>query len=501
MSSMATATSTLLLSLKMGDTSPFLLSYENMLKYLKLKTPAATEQELANIQFRNYSTKTVAEMGALINADADVDILIGVGPNIQTGGGVEYFDRFQTPMGTEPKTRYVVAPTVASDLGKETFAWLKDTDAGKAAFVRALTDAEIEASFVPETIDLAVTVHGDTDITTTLDDKDDVIQMPEITVADGKQFKGFATTENAEEAQLNVAKNATLKYDDVKDLVAENAHTLDLYPVIKDAPVVVEDLVVYVQTGSKLSEAEAKLLEARFKETLTDQNVRFETNSGDAAGFTTFIEGKGDADVIVGGNNPLKNYTLKDAEHYPLANAGEKHFADGSRKVVIPATVATGHLSLAQSLYNFVIANAPEFEIHAVYWPKSDNSWVTAAEEETMTAGMTTQLNTYLGIGEGETLLAKYNVKFTVIEVNVSGNKVADLGEATRALREGKGTDLIIGCANNVNSESTPTAGMTIVAKKQVATTFMAANRYVALVHENPLAREIFDHYFVEATA
>ena len=77
-------------------------------------------------------------------------------------------------------------------MGVTTFEWLKETDAGKKAFVAELTDAEIEASLAPEEINLSVTVHGDTDITTVLDDKDDVVEMPTITVAEGKLFKGFA---------------------------------------------------------------------------------------------------------------------------------------------------------------------------------------------------------------------------------------------------------------------------------------------------------------------
>ena len=115
-------------------------------------------------------------------------------------------------------------------------------------------------------------------------------------------------------------------------------------------------------------------------------------------------------------------------------------------------------------------------------------------ERAAVLAGMTTQLNTYLGITGEDTLLSKYNVKFTDADVNVTGNKVADLGSATRALREGKGTDLIIGCGGNVDSATG--AGMTIVEKKDIPTTMVAAGRKVALVNENPLAREIYDNYF-----
>lgn len=465
------------------------LFYGNMIKYLKLKTPAATDAEIANIQFRNYSTKTVAEMGTLINADGDVDIMIGVGPNIKTGGNVDYFDRFQTKMGTEPKERYVVAPTVASDLGKETFAWLKDTDAGKDAFLKELTDAEILASFAPVVIDLTVTVHGDTDAVTKLEDKETAIAMPTITVPEGKQFKGFATTQNAEEADLEVGKDASLKYDDLKDLVAEGAKTLDLYPVFKDAPVVAEDLVVYIQLNSGLKEAEAKLLEARYKKAQPEKNMKFEFVAGNAAAFTKAINEASNVDVAIGGGNPVNSHPAH--ESGPADTAGAKHFASGDRRVCIESTVASGHLALAQDFYSFVKAEAEEFEFHYTYWHKN-NTWVTEAERTAIDSGISTHLNTYFAIAEDKTLLDTYNVKVTTYVA--TGTTVAPLGEETRALREGKGTDLIIGCGNNVDSASG--AGMSIVEKKDIPTSIVADGRKVALVHENLLAREIYDNYF-----
>ena len=482
------------------------LFYGNLIKYLR--ATGATDANIEAISFRNYSTAKVKEMGEKINADADVDLMIGVGNNINstnaTGGNVSLYggtndSKFETPMGEGPTNRYVALIGTASDLGVTTYAWLKGTDAGRASFVRELTDAEIEASLAPEEINLAVTVHGDTNVTTTLTDKDTAIAMPEITVAEGKLFKGFATTQNAEEAQLEVAKNATLKYDDVKDLVAEGANTLDLYPVIKDAPVVLDDLVVYIQVnGSYLTMPEAKLLEARFNSTLTNnEKVKFNIIDGDK---TAFAEGIGDdADIILGGNDPVKNYTAH--ADGPKADCAAKHFVSTNRKVIISNNVPAGHLALAKQFYNFVTTEAVEFAVHAVYWPGTDNAWVTAEEEATMTAAMENNLKTYLGVTGEETLVSKYNVTFTTQEVTTDTangkNKVADLGEATRALRDGKGTDLIIGCANNVDATSGTSAGMTTVGKKQVQTSFMAAGRYVALIHENPLARQIFDNYFV----
>ena len=468
------------------------LFYQNVIDYLK--AAGATDENIANIQFRNYSTATVAEMGEKINADADVDIMIGVGNNINSTAGVSLYDgsndyKFQTPMG-DGTARYVACTSYASELGVSTYTWLKNTDAGIASFVRELTAEEIAQSLVPVDLDFTVIVHGDTNVTTVLHTKDDKVTMPEITVPDDKNFKGFALTDGGEVA-LEVTKDATLKYDDLKDLVAEGVKTIDLYPVLEAKPVVAEDLVVYVQiNGNNLKLPEAKLLEARFNSTLTTEKVKFNFVEGDAATFSGAIGN--DSDVVIGGNNPVNN--LGKHADGPTANAGAKHFASTNRKVIISDKVSAGHLELAKKLYNFVIADAIEFEVHATFWPKSDNSWVTVEERAAVLAGMTTQLNTYLGITGEDTLLSKYNVKFTDVDVNVTGNKVADLGSATRALREGKGTDLIIGCGGNVDSATG--AGMTIVEKKDIPTTIVANNRKVALVNENPLAREIYDNYF-----
>ena len=473
------------------------LFYQNLINYLKAS--GATDANIANIQFRNYATATVAEMGAKINADADVDLMIGVGKNINTDGGVKLYNesndyKFQTPMG-DGTARYVACLSTATELGVSTYAWLKNTDAGVASFVRELTEAEIKESLKPVDLDFTVKVHGDEVKETVLHTKDDVVEMPAITIPNGKNFKGFALSADGE-VVLAKAKDATLKYDDLKDLVAEGAKSIDLYPVFEDKPVVLDDLVVYIQTGSRLSVAEAALIEARFKDTLTDKQVRFETNSGDSTNFTTFINGKGDADVIIGGNDPLKNYPLKDATNYPLVNAGAKHFANTSRKVIIPATVADTHYDLAKALYDLVKADATEFEFHYTFWSNS-NKWTTEAERATMTAGIEANVKSYLNIGETETLAEKYNVKISTYLA--AKTKVADLGTETKALRDGKGTDMVIGCGGNIDAEQSPTAGMTIVEKKALGAPFVAAdNRYVALVHENPIARNVYETYFVE---
>ncbi len=469
------------------------LFYGNLINYLK-KT-GSTDENIAAISFRNYSTATVAEMGAKINADGDVDIMIGVGANIFTTAGVEpYVDtatsKFSTKMGEANKDRYVALIKDARSLAVDVYAWLQ-TDAGKASFVRELTDKEIEDSLAPVTINLTVNVHGDTLATTLLDDKTKTVTMPAITVPDGKIFKGFATSEGGEVA-LNVAIDATLKYDDLKGLVTDGATTLDLYPVFEDAPIVTDDLVVYVQTGSNLPEAEAKLLEDRFNTTLTDEKVSFSFIEGDAATFTAAVQADSTIDVVIGGNNPLKNYTMH--TEGALANAGGKHFANTSRKVGILNSVSKDHLALAKTFYAFVTNDAVAYSLHSTFWTKAYD-WVTEAEVASIKTGIETSVRNYLGLEEMDTLDGKYNVTLDYYEA--ANTKVEDLGAETNALRDGKGTDLLIGCGANVTSKGK----VEVVEKKDIDVSIVKASRMVALVHETSLAREVYDHYFTVSVA
>lgn len=473
-----------------GMTKPTVrLFYANLIKYLKLV--GATDEQIANIQFRNYSTATVEEMGNKVVGDGDVDLLVGVGLNVFSGSAIEPFNttddsKFKTVMGALSKERYVALVKAAKEPAQAAFAWLQ-TDTGKASFLRELTDTEIQESLTPDpvVIDLTVRVHGDTVATTVLDDENDVITIPEITDPAGKTFLGFATTDGATVVELNVEKDATLKYKNVKSLVAENATELDLYPVFA-----VVDLMVYVQTGSSLSEAEARLLEARFKNTLTNKLVKFKTIEGNADTFTGKLGT--DADIAIGGNNPLKNYQLYDSDDYPLSGTGSKHFKDTGRKVVLLKTVSAEHLDLAISLYNFIKADAPVYDLYSAVWTKGGD-WVTATDKAAYEAGIKAKLETYMGVA-ADALSSTYNVTITYQDVTTEGNKVADLGAATRALRDGFGPDFIIGCGGNVDS----TGGMTIAAKKNVSLSQLSKDRYVAIVRDNGLTRAVYDYFIAK---
>ena len=555
------------------------LFYANLINYLK--AAGATDADIANIQFRDYSSAKVADMGAAINADGDVDIMIGVGNNINSQAGCSLYQgdaayKFETPMGDGTK-RYVACLSSASELGASVYDWIKSTEAGLASLLRELTEEEIEASIAANAVNLTVTVHGDTNEVTKLEDKKTAITLPAITAPTGKHFVGFALSANGEvvleksenityedlkalvtegattldlypvfendldvtvtvhgktdevsklaldedaitlpefeipegyhlagfaltqDGEVAIEKTTGLTLEDVKELLTEGANTLDLYPVYEANPVMEYDLSVYVQIqGTNLFDYEVALLEARFNDTRTDgKKIKVEgIKVSDAQGFIDALEDVEDADVIVGGNNPVDKEAFTRHADGPTANAGAKHFRSTNRKVAILNDAEThGHLDLAKEFYAFVKADAQEFEFHYSFWSNA-NKWTTEAERATMTTAIEGRVKTYLGIKEEETLADIYNVKITTYVA--TGTKVADLGTETRALRDGKGTDLVIGCGGNIDATEGTTAGMTIVEKKALGAPFVAASaRYVALVHENPLARDVYENYFV----
>ncbi len=467
--------------------------YTNINLYLKVK--GLTDAEIKNVQVRNYSTATVAEMGALVNADGDVDIMIGVGNNINSSAGVSLYEgsndnKFATNMGSTPTSRYVALTSVATALGVNVYDWLY-TEVGRTAFTTMLKESDIVVA-------PARTKEANANVNVYLDEtnfevlhfasKDDELTLPTLEFGLGVEFKGFATAIDGP-VVLNKANGGKLTYSDIKDLLDADGN-LSLYPVFEAILPATEDLVVYVQLNSGLTLAEAKLLEARFNATLTEEKfVKFVTVEADAAGFTEEYNAASCIDVVIGGNNPLKNF----APHAdgPLANAGAKHFANTSRKVLINANCQ--HLDLAKDLYAFLLADAPEYELHVTFWI-NENKWITADELSAVKDSIPLCLANNFQLAEGLTLEETYNIKVTTYDA--TNTKVAQLGEETKAVRDGKGTDLIIGCGANVTS----TGGFTDALVSDIPTSIIAADRKMALVTNNYLAEVLYASLFVEDT-
>lgn len=297
--------------------------YMNVISYLK--KAGATDEEIAKIQVRNYSTNLVEEMGALINADGDVDLIIGVGNNINSTAGVELLDgnagKFATEMGSPLTSRHVALPVNANKVGINLFDFLR-TDYGKKAFTEILDANEI--TVVPERsdeINLTVTVHGDTDTVTTLLDAETTIDFGTITVPENSLFMGFATEENSAEVKLNVALDAAITYSKVKTLINVGDTTLDLYPVFKEMDDVERTNYVVIAwynktTTSGLDSTIVKQVEDGLKAYLKTQNVSdddistvlFKDYDGTVAETTVEIMEDGNVDIMLGWGS-LSNIT------------------------------------------------------------------------------------------------------------------------------------------------------------------------------------------------
>ena len=295
------------------------LFYMNVITYLK--KAGATDDEISKIQFRNYSTKTVADMGALINADQDVDLLIGVGNNINSSAGVSLLDdnagKFAAEMGSPLTSRYVALPVNANKVGINLFDYLK-TDDGKRAFTDILSADDI--TVVPERsdeINLTVTVHGDTDTVTTLLDGETTINFGTITVPENNIFMGFATNEDSTEVKLNVALTQSVTYKDVKTIINVGDTALDLYPVFKEMGQVERTSYAVIAWYSKestsglnaeiIAQVEAGLKAYLKTQSVSDEDIAtivFKGYDGNVGPTTEAILEDGDVDIMLGwGNN------------------------------------------------------------------------------------------------------------------------------------------------------------------------------------------------------
>lgn len=112
-----------------GLTSAIMENLETaMVSYLEKE--GVSQDELDTITIRPYSG-SVADMGTSINADGDVDILVGVGNNINSTGGVSIIEKLGGfTMGGKDK-RYIARLTDKEGAVK-VYNWLQ-TDEAKAA--------------------------------------------------------------------------------------------------------------------------------------------------------------------------------------------------------------------------------------------------------------------------------------------------------------------------------------------------------------------------------
>ena len=480
--------------------------YANLNLYLKAY--GASEEQIKNVQFRNYSSDTVAVMGENINKDGDVDLVIGVGNNINSTAGVELFEgndgKSTALMGSQAKSRYFALPNheTMNNVAISVFDWLK-TEVGQTAFTSQLSASDIVvAPGRTDEVNVTVNVHGlveDVVSKTVLTNKNDAISVPEITVPEGSKFLGYATTAGATVAEISAAVGVALAYADIEALL-NGASEISLYPVVIEEVVNTEyDLVVYIHvtSTSKISEAEASLLAIRFEESLAEpKKINYVwVTEGKAADFQARIEADIAAgetiDVVIGGNATTKLLTAIDEVHVNVS-CGAGHFADESRKVIVLSAAATAHVDLAKQFYNFMVAEAPVYTMHVAYWAREN--WITADEIAAVSAGIEGYLNVLFNAED-----AKTTYKLAVSYYNTVGTKVAELSAETRAFNDGKGVGLIVATGGNATDPAN--LGDVIVEQKDCPTSLVAAGRKVSLCTDNYIYRAIYTTYFAEVVA
>lgn len=486
------------------------LFYSNLLLYLEAY--GATDEQIKGVQFRDYSTEVVAEMGEKINTDGDVDLVIGVGNNINSSAGVSLFEgndgKTTANMGSEGKSRYVALPSheEMNTLAISIFDWIK-TDVGQTAFTKVLEEKDI--TVVPartNNVDLTTTIHGlsGDPVVTTLTTKDDVIQVPEITVEDGYKFLGYALTSDATEADIAIGAGQTLTYKQVEELL-NGATTLTLYPVIIQEIVDENyDLVVYIHatSSSNISVSEVELYKARFEATLTEKkNINYVVvTEGAADDFAAVVNadiaaGKA-VDVVIGGNKSFANLVALDETH-AITNCDPSHFNSSNRKVIVSNSCASTHEELAKQLYAFSTTEAPEYAVSVAYWANLGKStpWVSEAEIDAINAGIQTHINALFEVvvEEGkEDAFAIYNLSYSYYVCESSA--VADLSAETKALNDGNGVGLIVGTGGNAINEAN--MGTAIIEQKDCPTTIVANNRKVAICNDSYIYAELYQTYF-----
>lgn len=480
------------------------LFYANLNLYLKAY--GATDEQIKNVQFRDYSSETVAEMGANINADADVDLVIGVGNNINSIAGVSLFEgndgKQQAKMGSQGLSRYIALPEheTMNSVAISVFDWIK-TEVGQTAFINPLTANDIVVA--PERTDeiaVTVTVHGTSGepVVTNLTSKKDSINVPDITVESGYKFLGYATTENATVAEIVAAVGVALSYADIEGLL-NGSSSITLYPVIVEEVINTNyDLVVYVHvvSSSKINEAEANLFAARFEATLTEEkNINYVwVTEGAADDFTARVNedlANGETiDVVIGGNKSTKTFAAID-ETYVNTSCAAGHFADASRKVIVLNTCASTHVDLAKAFYTFMTTEAPELKLSIAFWTK-EFTWVTEEEITAIQDGVKAHINTLFGV---EDAFTTYNISITFH--TCVNTKVGDLSTETKALNDGAGVGMIIGTGGNATQDAN--MGSDILEQKDCPTSIVAAGRKVAICDDNFIYEDLYNNYFAEA--
>ena len=89
-----------------------------------LATKGATSDELATIVVRAYSDSGVADVGAKVNADADVDVILGMGGNITSKALIECAEKTENTLVMGTKTGRLIARLSENLVAKVAYDWM-----------------------------------------------------------------------------------------------------------------------------------------------------------------------------------------------------------------------------------------------------------------------------------------------------------------------------------------------------------------------------------------
>ncbi len=289
-----------------------------------------------NVEFRAYPDSefyAVADFCAGVNKDGDIDVIIGAGNTVNASNGIDYLAR--TNMITEGLTGRLAALLTDTERALEFFGWITGRGNGSA-----------EITFV---------VNGEETKETVGEILGEKANAPEVTAAEGFEFIGWATTENATEAVITASSVA---FADVKDLLVEGK--VSLYPVFSAvAPEEPEadttlKISVWTKGGDWVTADELNKVKAGFEAYLTAQGIDVSTltityveeTETKVGKLGEVVNGAGDYDFIIGcGKNVTSTGLVETEEKQQMAASV---FAEGARYV---ARLTDN--TLAVHLYNY----------------------------------------------------------------------------------------------------------------------------------------------------
>ncbi|MCM1042600.1 MAG: InlB B-repeat-containing protein [Corallococcus sp.] len=252
--------------------------------YLTEKGIDVADKEIYWIVEKDVSS--VANLGASVNAAENIDIVVACGTNITSTGKVEVLTRKEIVSEDYASSGRLAALLTENELAMHLFSMLTGAENGKAE----------------------VTLVGDTTVTETLDGIfANAATAPAVTPADGFKFIGWATTQDATEAQVT----GTINYTAVKDYLEQGKVTL--YPVFEKLPETDDNSLVVVFYAKFFDEDKVEPLKAAFQTYCTENGIEAGPLTflcevtGNNAAFNTYLVGlESGFDVAVGGKATSK---------------------------------------------------------------------------------------------------------------------------------------------------------------------------------------------------